>query len=320
MSRRRTSPDTGEPELTHREQIFINEYIKNGGNATEAAIASGYGSARPNQSAYQVLHRLRVQQHINDRVAESTVSADEIIGTLAAFMRGRITDILDDNGDFDINVVRERRLGHLLKTVTRTTRKLESQPGQDPEFVQDYRIQLHSPVQAASILARLTGLNRKNSDLPSDHIAAEETSPDTVETSSETHVETSASTQGGQVGNLPYMSASWPVGHARASLVPDSSPDSSNLASIDAPAPQPADLPSATSQPSPGSPQPSPLQKLRRIGRRIMNLRKINATQCLENNSTQSAAPSSGHARPPDHRRLLWEIIQYPISGCSANT
>jgi len=320
MSRRRINPDTGEPELTYREHMFINEYINNGGNGKQAAIAAGYGSGRADQSAYQVLHRLRVQQHIQDRLSESTVSADEIIGTLVSFMRGDIAEVLDGNGDFDINLVRERRLGHLLKTVTRTTRKIKGEPGQPPEFVQDYRIQLHSPVQAASILARLTGLNRKNSDLPSDHIAAEETSPDTVETSSETHVETSASTQGGQVGNLPYMSASWPVGHARASLVPDSSPDSSNLASIDAPAPQPADLPSAASQPSPGGPQRSPLQKLRRIGRRIMNLRKINATQCLENNSTQSAAPSSGHARPPDHRRLLWEIIQYPISGCSANT
>jgi len=46
-------------------------------------------------------------------------------------------------------------------------------------------------------------------------------------------------------------------------------------------------LPSATSQPSPCSPQPWPLQKLRLIGRRIMNLQKINATQCLEGSSTQ---------------------------------
>src|SRR5262249_17813331 len=71
-----------------------------------------------------------------------------------------------------------RRLGHLLKTVTRTTRKLESQPGQDPEFVQDYRIQLHSPVQAASILARLVGLNRRTWDLQTGHVPAEDSQPD----------------------------------------------------------------------------------------------------------------------------------------------
>src|SRR5262245_24012641 len=161
MSRRRINPDTGEPELTYREQMFINEYFRNGGNGKDAAIAAGYGSARADQSAYQVLHRLQVQQHIKDRISEATVSADEIIGTLASFMRGNITELLDDNGDFDIELVKKRRLGHLLKNIARTTRKVTLQPGQPPEMATDYRIQLHSPVQAASILARLAGLNRK---------------------------------------------------------------------------------------------------------------------------------------------------------------
>src|SRR5262245_20193553 len=178
MSRRRINPDTGEPELTYREQMFINEYFRNGGNGKDAAIAAGYGSARADQSAYQVLHRLQVQQHIHDRISEATVSADEIIGTLASFMRGNIAELLDNNGDFDINLVRERRLGHLLKTVTRTTRKITTDPGKPPELAQDYRIQLHSPAQAASILARLMGINRKTSDLQSDHVTSpEEASP-----------------------------------------------------------------------------------------------------------------------------------------------
>src|SRR5262249_48036299 len=144
---------------------------------------------------------------------------------------------------------------------------LKGEPGQPPEVAQDYRIQLHSPAQAASILARLLGLNRRTSDFQSDYIA-EETSPDT---------------QCAQVGNLPDSSP--PVGHP--SFVPSSSPDSSsNLSSLSPPAPQPAEFPAAASQPSPGSPQRSPLQTLRRIGRRIRNLRKITATQCLESNST----------------------------------
>jgi len=178
MSRRRINPDTGEPELTYREHMFINEYINNGGNGKQAAIAAGYGSGRADQSAYHVLHRLRVQQHIQDRLSESTVSADEIIGTLVSFMRGDIAEVLDGNGDFDINLVRERRLGHLLKTVTRTTRKIITEPGKPPELAQDYRIQLHSPAQAASILARLMGINRKTSDLQSDRVTSpEEASP-----------------------------------------------------------------------------------------------------------------------------------------------
>jgi phage terminase small subunit len=177
MSRRRTNPETGEPQLTYRERVFINEYINNGGNGKQAAIAAGYGSGRPDQSAYQVLHRLQVQQHIQDRISEAAVCADEVIGTLASFMRGNIADLLDDDGNFDIALVKRRQLGHLLKTVTRTTRKIKTELGQPLQIAQDYRIQLHSPVQAASILARLMGIHRKISDPQYGDIAAPEAPP-----------------------------------------------------------------------------------------------------------------------------------------------
>jgi len=177
MSRRKPDPVTGELQLTHRERIFINEYIKNGGNGKQAAIAAGYGAARADQSAYQVLHRIQVQQEIQDRISESDVCAKEIIGTLASFMRGNIAQLLDDDGNFDLDLVKQRRLGHLLKTVTRTTREIKTAPGQPPQLVEGYRIQLHSPVQAASILARLMGLNRRTADFEPGDIAAGEPSP-----------------------------------------------------------------------------------------------------------------------------------------------
>jgi len=111
MSRRKPDPVTGELQLTHRERIFINEYIKNGGNGKQAAIAAGYGAARADQSAYQVLHRIQVQQEIQDRISESDVCAKEIIGTLASFMRGNIAQLLDDDGNFDLDLVKQRRKG-----------------------------------------------------------------------------------------------------------------------------------------------------------------------------------------------------------------
>jgi hypothetical protein len=176
MSRRRVDPETGQPQLTYRERVFINEYIKNGGNGKEAAIAAGYGAARADQSAYQVLHRIQVQRQIQDRISESDVCADEVIGTLASFMRGNIALLLDDDGNLDLALVKERRLGHLLKTVTRTTRKIKTDSGQPLQVAQHYRIQLHSPVQAASILARLMGLNRRTSGFQPGDIAVDEPS------------------------------------------------------------------------------------------------------------------------------------------------
>src|SRR5215469_6070332 len=130
MSRRKPDPVTGELQLTYRERIFINEYIKNGGNGKEAAIAAGYGAARADQSAYQVLHRIQVHQQIQERISESDVCANEVIGTLASFMRGNIADLLDDDCNFDLALVKERGLGHLLKTITCTTREIKTEPGQ----------------------------------------------------------------------------------------------------------------------------------------------------------------------------------------------
>jgi hypothetical protein len=90
MSRRRINPDTGEVELTYREEKLVDEYIKNGGNGKAAAEAAGYGTARADRSAYQVLRRAEVQRRIRDHSLESRVSSEEIIGTLVSCMRGNL--------------------------------------------------------------------------------------------------------------------------------------------------------------------------------------------------------------------------------------
>jgi len=159
MPKRSTDSETGERALTRREQMLIDAYIANGGNGTQAAIAAGYSAARADQSAYQVLHRDIVQQHIRDRIAESHVTPQEIIGTLASFMRGDLSKLLDESGQFDLNLAREKRLGHLLKTITTTIHKTEATEDKPAEVVKTTRVQLHSPLQAASILARLHGID-----------------------------------------------------------------------------------------------------------------------------------------------------------------
>src|SRR5262249_35153399 len=155
MPKRKIDPATGEPALTHREQRLVDEYVKNGGNGARAAASAGYGAARPGQSAYQLLNRPEVQRHICQRIAESRVTADEIIGTLASFMRGRIGNFYDESGEFSIQLAKEREIDHLLKTVTTTTREIKATKTAPAQVVRTCRGQLHSPVQAASVLARI---------------------------------------------------------------------------------------------------------------------------------------------------------------------
>jgi len=126
MPKRSIDPETGEPALTHREKILIDAYIANGGNGQQAAIQAGYSANRADQSAYQVLHREVVQQHIRDRIAESHVTPEEIIGSLASWMRGDLSEMLDESGQVDFDLMKQKRLGHLLKTVTTTTRETKA--------------------------------------------------------------------------------------------------------------------------------------------------------------------------------------------------
>jgi len=159
MPKRSTDPETGEHNLTYRENRLIDAYIANGGNGQQAAIEAGYSAARANQSAYQVLHRTHVQQHIRDRIAESFVTPEEIIGTLASVMRGDISQMLDESGQVDLNLINEKRLGHLLKTISTTVSTTDATQDKPAEVVKTVKVQLHSPLQAATILARLHGID-----------------------------------------------------------------------------------------------------------------------------------------------------------------
>jgi len=160
MGKRKVDPNTGESRLTHREERLVDELIKNGGNGARAAAAAGYGTARADQSAYQVLQRPEVQARIRQRIAESRVSADEIIGTLVSFLRGTLADFLDESGNFSIEVAKERGVDHLLKSISTTTREIQATKTAPAQTVRTCRGQLYSPIQAAITLARILGIDR----------------------------------------------------------------------------------------------------------------------------------------------------------------
>ena len=172
MPKRKIDPTTGERQLSYKEQQFINQYINNGGNASRAAASAGYSSTRPDQSAYQVLRRPEVQRRICQRVAESRVTSDEIIGTLASLMRGTVADFLDESGEFSMHLAIQRGVDHQLKNITTTTREIKATKARPAQVVRTSRGSLHSPIQAARVLAHILGLDRNSTrsrPLATDH-------------------------------------------------------------------------------------------------------------------------------------------------------
>ena len=68
------------------------------------------------------------------------------------------------NRETDPETIEQRRLGHLLKSVTTTVRETRATDGKPAEVVKKTSVQLHSPAKAAAILARLAGMDRNSED------------------------------------------------------------------------------------------------------------------------------------------------------------
>ena len=52
-------------DLSPKKMIFVTEYIKNGGNATQAAIAAGYSEKTAYSQGSRLLKDVEVQQYLN---------------------------------------------------------------------------------------------------------------------------------------------------------------------------------------------------------------------------------------------------------------
>jgi hypothetical protein len=71
--------------LSFRARIFVEHYLSNGFNATQAARTAGYRHPKPD--GFRVLHRPRVLALMARRLDSAGVNPDEVVGTLVMIMR-----------------------------------------------------------------------------------------------------------------------------------------------------------------------------------------------------------------------------------------
>jgi len=143
--------------LTLKQRLWIEAYTGAAcGNATEAARMAGYNGdddTLRNIGSENVAKLARMdllQERISARIAESTISAAEVVGTLAAQARANIDDITDENGCVDLKLVKKLGLGHLVKSITPT------------KF--GARVQLVSQFAALQQLCKVFGIEKAPSD------------------------------------------------------------------------------------------------------------------------------------------------------------
>lgn len=79
--------------LSVKQQAFINEYIKNKGNATKAAIKAGYSEKTAAVIGVENLRKPNMQaelgRRLNSSKAKKVAQADEILELLTKFARGK---------------------------------------------------------------------------------------------------------------------------------------------------------------------------------------------------------------------------------------
>jgi hypothetical protein len=148
----RMSEDVKDRPLKPSHDQFAHNFVANGGNGTKAAEDAGFSSGTNGASAAvaasRLLRNVKVRERIRQLEEESGVSAAEVVGTLAAHMRGDVTDALPQDDPFVLRV-KDAGISHLIKKV-----KFDKETGKLTE------VEFHDSQAAARTLGKYKGLEQ----------------------------------------------------------------------------------------------------------------------------------------------------------------
>jgi hypothetical protein len=129
----------------------------------DRALLSFNASLRNIAQQYQLEDHTCLHRHLSNCLAEeyalakreqaerTVTNIQEIAGVLTSVMRGNMTDLFDSNGRFDIDDIRDRGLGGLIKSVT-----IEQQRSNGTAPPADIiKVEMYSRLDAAKSLASM---------------------------------------------------------------------------------------------------------------------------------------------------------------------
>jgi hypothetical protein len=110
----------GKEGLTTKQRLFIESYLANGFNATEAARTAEYkGSDNVLAvTGFENLRNPKISAVVAERINEA---ANEVMARLSAIARGDLQDVTDEDGRFDFEKARHAKKTGLLKKLKRKT-------------------------------------------------------------------------------------------------------------------------------------------------------------------------------------------------------
>ena len=138
-------------KLTGKQQVFINAYLSNGFNATEAARTAGYKGHDQTLSSvgYENLRKPEIALQISERLNEHCASANEVLQVLSNQMRGSLVEVIRIAGDPELaDELKKAGVDKLLKKhkIRRSIRTTK-----DGETIEEitHEFEIHDPQAAA---------------------------------------------------------------------------------------------------------------------------------------------------------------------------
>jgi hypothetical protein len=141
----------------------VETAIIRGKSIKETAAETGLSRQRVEQITAEPDFQARIAARVE---AAASLSDAEVIGTLADHMRADVTEIFDEDGHFDLQKIRQKRMGHLIRKL-KARREWEGK-GEDATPVDIIEIELYSSQAAAIELGKMKGLYKEPAKNPHD--------------------------------------------------------------------------------------------------------------------------------------------------------
>jgi hypothetical protein len=155
-------------KLTPKRERFTAEYIKNGGNGTQAAIAAGFAESGAHQEAHRLLRNAEIQERIQRAKQRAGVTPEIVSGVLAQQLLGEISDVLDEEGNFDYKRAKALRATGQIQKLKIKKRDLFDAKGEPVGVETNYEVEMYSSQAAAKILVGTLGMLKQPAVNPED--------------------------------------------------------------------------------------------------------------------------------------------------------
>jgi phage terminase small subunit len=149
--------------LQPRQQRFVEEYLANGGNATQAAIAAGYSEPTAKQQGSRLLTNADVAAAIDTGRAalteQSGVSAERLIAELSAIAFGDLRDVVrwdDDEVELKSSEEISDDAARALRELVATVEVVEGERGS--RTTKRFHVRQHDKLRAIELLGKHLGL------------------------------------------------------------------------------------------------------------------------------------------------------------------